>query len=224
MNYTKIYNNIIKNRQYNPISGYVEKHHIIPKSLGGTNDKNNIISLTAREHFICHYLLTKMFGFKSLEWYKMNRAFMMMKMSSSKQDRYFNSYLYESKRINFSIVQSKSQTGKGNSQFGTIWIYKDDQSIKIQKNLYPAYKMLGWLKGRKKLVNIVLIKQILKRYKKIKSKRLLVVQLTKQYEIYKENGFEKFVEITNYRYSKQNLVQRFQKYVKSFKPQNGKKR
>lgn len=37
-----------------------EKHHIIPRSLGGTNNKENIVKLTYREHFICHWLLTKM--------------------------------------------------------------------------------------------------------------------------------------------------------------------
>lgn len=39
---------------------YIEKHHILPKSLGGTNDKDNIVKLTAREHFIAHLLLVRM--------------------------------------------------------------------------------------------------------------------------------------------------------------------
>jgi len=43
-----------------PTETYTEKHHIIPSSLGGTNDKNNLVKLTAKEHFICHLLLTKM--------------------------------------------------------------------------------------------------------------------------------------------------------------------
>jgi hypothetical protein len=58
--YTKIYNlllNQAKNRIYD---GYTEKHHIIPRSLGGSNDLENIVKLTAREHFICHLLLIKM--------------------------------------------------------------------------------------------------------------------------------------------------------------------
>jgi hypothetical protein len=42
------------------ILGYVESHHIIPKSIGGNNLKTNLVYLTAREHFICHLLLTKM--------------------------------------------------------------------------------------------------------------------------------------------------------------------
>jgi len=59
--YTNWYYSIVYNAQ-NRISPntYTEKHHIIPKSLGGSNHPSNIVVLTAREHFICHWLLTKM--------------------------------------------------------------------------------------------------------------------------------------------------------------------
>lgn len=67
MNHLKIYNDIIqkasledrvklKKDDVNYV--YYEKHHIIPKCLGGTNEKENLVLLTAREHFICHKLLT----------------------------------------------------------------------------------------------------------------------------------------------------------------------
>lgn len=58
--YTKWYNSIITKANDRTILGYTEKHHIIPSSLGGTNDKENLAILTAREHFVCHLLLTKM--------------------------------------------------------------------------------------------------------------------------------------------------------------------
>ena len=58
--YSKCYYRIIENRRNNPFDGYVERHHIVPKSLGGSNKKENIVALTAREHFICHRLLVKM--------------------------------------------------------------------------------------------------------------------------------------------------------------------
>ena len=57
--YFKWYNKIIDNRLNNPITGYTETHHIIPKSLGGTNDPKNLVAVTAREHYLLHYLLTK---------------------------------------------------------------------------------------------------------------------------------------------------------------------
>jgi len=49
-------------KQAKELCGYVEGHHILPKSfkLGGEKDKSNIAYLTAREHFICHLLLMKM--------------------------------------------------------------------------------------------------------------------------------------------------------------------
>lgn len=40
---------------------YFENHHIIPKCMGGTNNKDNIIILTAREHFLCHWLLHEIY-------------------------------------------------------------------------------------------------------------------------------------------------------------------
>lgn len=46
--------------------GYVEKHHIIPKALGGSNGSDNIARLTAREHFVCHLLLAKIHGGKMI--------------------------------------------------------------------------------------------------------------------------------------------------------------
>lgn len=65
MNYLKIYNDIISSRiksnRFKGDGNYYEKHHITPKCLGGTNDKDNMVLLTAKEHFICHYLLCKIY-------------------------------------------------------------------------------------------------------------------------------------------------------------------
>jgi len=59
--YTRWYNSIIaKSKERVNFVGYGEKHHVIPKSLGGSNDPTNIVLLTAKEHFICHLLLVKM--------------------------------------------------------------------------------------------------------------------------------------------------------------------
>ena len=60
--YTRIYFMIIDRARLRklPKEIYTEKHHIIPKSLGGDNSLENLIALTAREHFICHLLLPKM--------------------------------------------------------------------------------------------------------------------------------------------------------------------
>lgn len=53
-------NNIIYTRGSNGCkNGYFERHHIIPKCLGGSNDKSNLIDLYAEEHFHAHKLLAQ---------------------------------------------------------------------------------------------------------------------------------------------------------------------
>lgn len=69
---------------------YYESHHIIPKCLGGTGWSNNwnhenIVPLTAREHFICHWLLHEMFPSNK----KLLYAFSMMcNVKDKRQFRY----------------------------------------------------------------------------------------------------------------------------------------
>lgn len=63
MNYEKIYNSIINKALIQKLADgvYYEKHHILPRCLGGDNTAINLVYLTAREHFICHKLLYKMY-------------------------------------------------------------------------------------------------------------------------------------------------------------------
>lgn len=65
MNYEKIYNQlIIRSQSENREKGcdiYFEQHHIIPKCLGGSNKKENLVLLTAREHYIAHKLLCEIY-------------------------------------------------------------------------------------------------------------------------------------------------------------------
>lgn len=58
--YRRWYRAIIKKAKgREPLTGYCERHHVLPKSMGGSNEKSNIVVLTFREHFICHWLLAK---------------------------------------------------------------------------------------------------------------------------------------------------------------------
>lgn len=57
MNYSRIYNELISRATSRNLEGYGEWHHIIPRSLGGSNEKDNLVLLTPREHFIAHKLL-----------------------------------------------------------------------------------------------------------------------------------------------------------------------
>lgn len=60
MNYQKIYDSIIERALFRETpKEYCETHHIIPKCMKGTDSKDNLAVLTFREHYLCHYLLTK---------------------------------------------------------------------------------------------------------------------------------------------------------------------
>ena len=99
MNYKRIYTKIIENAaadESNRSGVYTERHHIIPKSLGGSNTKSNLVRLTAREHFICHWLLLKMYPIGSFERQKMLFAFMCMRVNNKEtMSRHPNSKSFE---------------------------------------------------------------------------------------------------------------------------------
>jgi hypothetical protein len=150
MNYLRIYNQIIEHRLKNPYVGYTEKHHIIPVSLGGSNLKDNLVKLTAREHFICHWILVKMYkGNKNL-YYKMLKAFNMMCNSiSTKQERYRScSRIFSIYREDMSKAMSALQVGENNSQAGTMWIC--NLETRENKKVSNRHIPIGWIAGRNK--------------------------------------------------------------------------
>jgi len=61
MNYQKIYNDIINRGKTRVLHSYTESHHIIPKCLGGSDGRENIVKLTAEEHYLAHQLLVKIY-------------------------------------------------------------------------------------------------------------------------------------------------------------------
>jgi len=91
--YTTWYYSIINNAKNRNIDSYTEKHHIIPKSLGGDNSTDNLVKLTAREHFICHLLLTKMVN--GPERHKMLSAVTRFRQSRKYQNRNLTSWEYQ---------------------------------------------------------------------------------------------------------------------------------
>ena len=99
-------------------TGYVEKHHIVPRSLGGDDKDENLVSLTAREHFVCHWLLTKMVEGK--DTYKMFNALNMMMFVENKwHERYkVNSRTFERLKIQISEQKSIKFSGEGNAMYG----------------------------------------------------------------------------------------------------------
>jgi hypothetical protein len=119
--YTRWYFNIISNAQNRDIVGYIEKHHIFPKSLGGSNHKDNLVKLTAREHFICHWLLTKMV-IETKHRYQMWNAFScMLYRKRSDQTRYkVTGQIFENIKKEGAKIKSIKFSGENNPMYGKI--------------------------------------------------------------------------------------------------------
>ena len=117
--YTSYYNNIIDHARSRAstrlkaktLLGYVEKHHVIPKSLGGSNLKENLVFLTAKEHFVCHHLLTKMVTGKA--YHQMIKAVHCMTLKTRHHQRHkITARLFEQLRIKAATAMSVLTKGK----------------------------------------------------------------------------------------------------------------
>lgn len=104
MDYLKIYQKICrkgKDRIKMPNDG-LETHHIVPKSLGGSNSNENLTVLTAREHYICHRLLVKIYYHDDTKRRKMIYAlWWMSKTRQFNDEKIVNSHSYEQARKMF---------------------------------------------------------------------------------------------------------------------------
>lgn len=111
--YSNLYNKIVLKAKCRINNGYTERHHIVPQSLGGSNDKDNLVNLTAREHFICHWLLIKMT--EGEERSKMLYALNGMKAENKYQQRYntkITARVYEKHRIEHAQNHSNFMKGR----------------------------------------------------------------------------------------------------------------
>ncbi len=117
--YTKWYFSIIEGARTRTIEGYTEMHHILPKCLGGLDTVDNLIKLTAREHFICHWLLTKMVTETKQKYQLWNAFSCMLYREKPGQERYkISSKIFDSIKNAGSKIKSMQWTGKNNPMYG----------------------------------------------------------------------------------------------------------
>lgn len=96
MDYLKIHDAIIakaiKESRSKENSVYYESHHIIPKCMGGSDNKDNLVLLTAKEHYLIHWLLAEIHNTPPLWW-----AFIIMVNAKGKGQKrqYVSGRLYE---------------------------------------------------------------------------------------------------------------------------------
>lgn len=109
------YDSLMERAKSRSISGYAERHHIIPRSFGGSDDKTNLVDLTAREHFLAHLILPKI----TQGEHKAKMIFALWRMCNGNgQQKLVSSRYYEKVRLAFSNSLSERMSGSGNPFFG----------------------------------------------------------------------------------------------------------
>lgn len=220
MNYKKIYDSLILNRKENILTdGLKELHHIIPRCLYGDNSKDNLVYLTPREHFICHWLLVKIY--KDDLIIKAKMMFALNAMSRKKKTRYFNSRAYLSLRELPKLVKNyTSKFGKDNSNYGYKWLKFEPSEIQMKIPISEIVEYLdqGWVLGRKIGFNNV---------SKLRKKILRDVQIKTKKETNWLNNTNKYLKIYNdwsnsnldflnfcklNKYNRVNLMNKFKRY------------
>jgi hypothetical protein len=163
MDYKKIYDNFMQDRlnkkperlTLKKKGEYFEGHHIIPKSKGGTGNsyrpKNNenIVLLTAREHFLAHWILWRIYRDRSTAL-----AFHKMMSTNKNQNRITSSRGYQESKEAFRITNLGNQYGKGKTK-----IISEEQKKKqslIMKGKYigdknPFYNKLHTEESKEKI-------------------------------------------------------------------------
>lgn len=125
--YTKWYFAIVESAKVNSHSGYIEKHHIIPRCMDGSDDASNIVALSARQHFVCHLLLTKMVD----------------------QDHYLSKLKYAAILLytvhDQKITSKMYETLKSNIKQTPEWINKRTKGLKGRVS--PTKGTVAWNKG-----------------------------------------------------------------------------
>jgi hypothetical protein len=140
MNYAKHYNLLIDRAKNRKLTGYKERHHIKPKSLGGSNKKENIAELTAEEHYLAHLLLVKIYpGNKSL----INACMILCTHSSGER---INNKIYGWIRRLYQKT-AKERVGNKNPSYGRPWYHNP---ITLENGKFIAgTEPTGWKRGRK---------------------------------------------------------------------------
>jgi len=150
MDYDKIYKALIKKAVIRNAkrdkNNYYEEHHILAKCLGGDENSKNKVFLTAREHFLAHWLLVR----ANPGNFKLIYAWNCFCMSTHNGNRP-TSRNYEIARLSFVKMLSENEEWKKkmrNSLKKKIWLKKGTETIRIFKDDIDEYLASGWVYGR----------------------------------------------------------------------------
>lgn len=152
-----------RKRRKLPSGSAIDKHHIIPKSLNGSNEAENLIELSIREHFIAHLILWKTFGGSMAVafWYFSGRKKFPFKISSRvyqtlkeeiveiqknrwKDEKYRENHSNKTKGRKLSEETKEKIREK---HIGKIWVKKEENRKLINFDELQYYHEKGWERG-----------------------------------------------------------------------------
>lgn len=129
MTYDKFIQNILNTRgRFACLDGYHERHHIIPKCMNGSNSRDNLIDLYAREHFIAHKLLAE----ENPQNYQLKYAYWNMCQCTGRdgQDKYIPTpEEYEEARI----FCHEAMSGENHPMYGKHHTQESREKMSISK-------------------------------------------------------------------------------------------
>ncbi len=152
MDHKKIHDNIIekaRSEHREKYTGhYYERHHIVPRCLGGTDDSDNLVLLTAREHFLVHWLLTKIYPEEILLVYALNSCGL-----GNSPHRGGQSWLYKFAREKYvELLKHNSEWKRkmGKTMEKLIWIKNDStgECLRVFSEFIPKFEAAGFSRGR----------------------------------------------------------------------------
>lgn len=164
MNYQKIYNQLINKRKINILDKkicYCEKHHIIPRALGGSNFSENLVNLTAKEHFIAHLLLAKIYGGDM--WYALHM------MSIGRNNRNKRDYKINSNTYSILKKYRQIETQKRFSNGPINHTYSEDFKNKLSKSLKKIWENKHYIEKMKKARQLTHSKEEFKKNQRVKA-------------------------------------------------------
>lgn len=134
MDYQKHYDSLVNRARNRSVLSYTERHHVVPKCMGGTDSKENLVNLTPEEHFVAHQLLVKLFPNNQ----KLIYAAAMM--TRGHNGRRANNKLFGWIRKQFALTHSKAMKGSKRP--------KTQEHIENHRtSLLASNKKIGWAKG-----------------------------------------------------------------------------
>lgn len=127
MNYQWHYERLVSTRKSRAREEgkYYERHHVIPRSMGGTDDESNLVYLTAREHFLAHWLLWRIHRNREMAF----AFFAMHKWKRNNEPKKFSSICYQEAKESMTLFLSEKMKQQ------TIWKGRKQSDEHIQKRV-----------------------------------------------------------------------------------------